>query len=71
MKSEMQNTNFTHAKCTNCGHLGKIESFPQRRVNEQKSKGDDGSTFEVYQLVLTCPICTTDNCEALFPNEVN
>lgn len=67
----MQNTQFTHGKCTVCGHLAKIDSFNHRRDNEVKQTNSDGSTYELYNLVLICPICTSEFCEALFPNELN
>jgi hypothetical protein len=71
MNAQIQNTNFTHGKCTRCGHLALLDKFEQTRINEVKNGNDDGCRMEMYQLVLTCPICGDAFCEALFPNELN
>lgn len=70
MNATMQQTNFTHGKCMKCGHLALIDKFDQQKKNEAKSE-KDGVTMEFYQLVLICPICGDQFCEALFPNELN
>lgn len=70
MTSNIQQSNFSHAKCLNCGHLGKLESF------ESKENPDiifdnipEGMTISCP--IFICPICGSDSTEALFPNEVN
>lgn len=71
MNIEMQQTNFTHAKCTNCGHLSMIGNFEQKKANEARSENDNNGVMEFYQLILLCPLCGDDSCEALFPSDVN
>lgn len=70
MNTNMQLGSFTHAKCMNCGHLGKIESFDSKEnPNVTFENIPDG--IQVSCPVFICPICKSDSTEALFPNEVN
>jgi hypothetical protein len=70
MKTDMQLGSFTHAKCQNCGHLGKVQSFDSKpNPNIVFSNIPEG--MEISCPVFICPICQSDNTEALFANEVN
>jgi len=71
MRAEIQNTKFTHGKCFKCGYLGLIDKFDSQKDNHTLQKNEDGSELELYSLVLKCPMCGDEFCEALFPNEVN
>lgn len=74
MNAQMQQGMFTHGKCTKCGYLALLDKFEQKRINEVKSKSDDSEnamTMEMYQLIIKCPLCGDEFCEALFANEVN
>jgi hypothetical protein len=71
MNAQMQEATFTHGKCKSCGHLALLDKFDHKKANEIKSEGADGFTFEAFQLILICPMCGNEFCEALFPNEVN
>lgn len=71
MNAQMQQGMFTHGKCTKCGHLAMLDKFEQKKINEVNSTSEDGMTLEAYQLVLKCPLCGDEFCEALFANEVN
>jgi hypothetical protein len=70
MNAEMQFSTFTHGRCRKCGFFAKLDKFEQKKINESKSEGEAG-TMEMYQLVLKCPLCGDEFCEALYPNEIN
>jgi hypothetical protein len=70
MKTDMQLGNFTHAKCHNCGHLGNVQSFEiKQNPNVVFNNIPDG--IEISCPMFICPICKSENTEALFANEVN
>lgn len=71
MNTQIQLGNFTHGHCFKCGHMGSIGNFESKKINEAKSEGEDGMTMEFFQLILKCPMCGDEFCEAIFPNEVN
>lgn len=71
MNANLQMTTFTHGKCTQCSYLALLDKFESKKINESITEGEDGFRSEFYQLILTCPLCGNENCEAVFPNEVN
>lgn len=70
MTIDMQQTNFSHAKCLHCGHLGKIETFETMKDTRVTFTHVEGFG-EPMAIVFVCPICKSQNTEALFPNEIN
>jgi hypothetical protein len=61
---------FSHAKCFNCKYLGKIESFDSK-PNPNVTFNNVSEGIQISCPVFICPICISDNTEALFVNEVN
>ena len=80
MKADMQQGNFSHAKCQACGHMALIDKFNPTLVDLQDCNLPNIS-FEVTEtkdspvklqtVNMNCPICTSPFVEAIFPNEVN
>lgn len=71
MNAQMQQGMFTHGKCTKCGYLALLDKFEASKANEVSAKSEDGMTLDMYQLILRCPLCGDEFCEAVFANEVN
>jgi len=73
MKKTKKNTtvdlnlgSFSHAHCYRCKHTGEIDKFGWRKSVIVASEG-----LELIQLRLICPICSGQDCEGLFPHDVN
>ena len=57
---------LTHASCFKCKYFADIDKFDWRKNVISKT-----DTLELIQLVIICPVCRDENCEGLYPNEVN
>jgi hypothetical protein len=70
MITDLRGGSFSHVRCFNCKHLGKIESFDSKEnPNITFTQVPEG--MKISCPVFICPICGSDSTEALFPNEVN
>lgn len=78
MIADLRQDHFTHCRCLNCKHFGRIDTFNPRVVDAEDGNNpyikitvDDGSNGMIQVMNFNCPICNSGNVESLYASEVN